>query len=246
MQTRLQLIGIKQVVRFDWLQKTVNFMLAGMNNKQIRSELRKIITRHRVKSTTKIISEQSLEFAVNNLVKIWVTPARELLPLRDDLLNFIRSDPVSALPVHWCMVSAAYPFWFNVAKHVGRLLKLQNEITQKQIIDRLKEQYGDRQTISRYGQFVIRSFIDWNVLSDSASKGCYRQKKLIQIDDMLLSLLAEVSIFASYEDKISLTSLINHPAFFPFSIPNMTANIISKNKRISVFHHGMDNILLSL
>jgi hypothetical protein len=247
MATRLQTIGIKQILRFEWMQKTVGLMLSGMKSKQIRSSLREIISKHQVYSAKQEISEQSREFAVNNLMKIWVTPSKELIPLRDDLLNFIRLNPAESLPAHWFMVSAAYPFWFNVAKHVGRLLKLQDEITQLQIINRLKEQYGDRQTISRYGRFVIRSFVDWHVLSDSNSNGCYEQTATFTIKNhTLCNLLAESSLFASGEEKISLNSLISNPSFFPFSIPNITVNLISNNKRIVIIQHDIDNILLSL
>jgi hypothetical protein len=247
MTTRLQTIGIKQVLRLAWMRKTVSLLLSGMDSKQIRSELREIISRHRVHSAKQEISVQAREFAVNNLMKIWVVPSTELIPLRDDLLNFIKLNPDQSLPAHWAMVSAAYPFWFNVAKHVGRLSKLQDEIAKQQIISRLKEQYGDRQTISRYGQFVIRSFIDWGVLDDSSSSGCYSINSIFKIkNDILNSFLIESSLLASYEERISLNNLVNHPALFAFDLSNVTMNNISKNKRIVVIQHGVDNILLSL
>ena len=65
------------------------------------------------------------------------------------------------LPLHSAILSAAYPFWFNVATQTGRLLKLQEQITQHQIFNRLKEQYGDRETVSRNARYTIRSFVAW-------------------------------------------------------------------------------------
>jgi len=79
-------------------------------------------------------------------MKIWVSPDPGLIPFRDASLAFLREHPSMALVVHWGMISAIYPFWFNVARQTGRLLALQDQVTQTQIINRLKEQYGDRQT----------------------------------------------------------------------------------------------------
>ena len=107
-------------------------------------------------------------------------PDKEIKQFRDVAL--VHANKISVkerMPLHWAMISAAYPFWAGVAKHVGRLLNLQDQITKKQIIQRLKEQYGDRQTISRYARYVIRSFVAWGVLNDTHAKGVYVQDKKI-------------------------------------------------------------------
>ncbi len=45
-------------------------------------------------------------------------------------------------------------------------MALQDQVTQTQTVNHLKELYGDRQTVSRYARCVIRSFIAWGALKD--------------------------------------------------------------------------------
>jgi len=59
-------------------------------------------------------------------MRIWVDPKHELIAFRDAALEKLRSGTNQALPIHWAMISAAYPFWFNVARQTGRLLALQD------------------------------------------------------------------------------------------------------------------------
>ena len=150
MGKRHESIGIKQVIRFDWMQKTVNLLLAGLDATKIRQELHEFLADKKGNGSKGERSDQTRTFAVNNLMKIWVSPDSELILLRDASLSSLRENSLMPLAVHWGMISAVYPFWFNVARQTGRLLALQEQVTQMQIIGRMKEQYGDRQTVSRY------------------------------------------------------------------------------------------------
>ena len=71
------------------------------------------------------------------------------------------------------MIMAVYPFWGNVAAHVGRLLRLQETAAAGQVQRRVREQYGERETVSRRVRYVLRSFVDWEVLKETPEKGVY-------------------------------------------------------------------------
>ena len=193
-------------------------------------------------------SDQTRTFVVNNLMKIWGSSDPELTAFRDDSLAFLRENPWMALAVHWGMISAVYPFWFNVARQTGRLLALQDQVTQTQIIRRLKEQYGDRQTVSRYARYVIRSFVAWGTLKDSERKGCYEIAAPVSIADVNLAILMfESALLATPEAKGALGLLLNNPAFFPFQLPVMTGDFVSqRSERIDVIRYSLDDELLKL
>lgn len=248
MGNRHEVIGIKQAIRFEWMQKAANLLLAGLEAKTIRQELHEFLTDRKGNGSEGERSDQTRTFVVNNLMKIWVSPDPELIPFRDASLAFLRENPSMALAVHWGMVSAAYPFWFNVARQIGRLLALQDQLTQTQIINRLKEQYGDRQTVSRYAQFVIRSFVAWEVLKDSQAKGCYEKAALMSIAEPNLAILMfESALLATPEAKGTLGLLLNNPAFFPFQLPVMTGDFVSqRSDRIDVVRYVLDDELLNL
>ncbi|WP_303674808.1 hypothetical protein [Vampirovibrio chlorellavorus] len=241
-------IGIKQAIRLEWMQKAANLILAGLDTKAIRQELHEFLAERKGNGSEGERSDQTRTFVVNSLMKIWAAPEQELLPFRDASLAFLQEHPSMALAVHWGMISAVYPFWFNVARQTGRLLALQDQVTQTQIINRLKEQYGDRQTVSRYARFVIRSFVAWGFLKDSKAKGCYEKANLVCITDVKMAILMlESAIMATPESKCSLGLLLNNPAFFPFQLPVMTGDLVSQcSERIDVVRYGLDDEFLTL
>ena len=122
MSKRHEAIGIKQAIRLEWMQKASNLMLVGLEAKTIRQELHEFLADRKGNGVEGERSDQTRTFVVNNLMKIWVTPDLELISFRDASLEFLREHPSMALAVHWGMISAAYPFWFNVARQTGRLL----------------------------------------------------------------------------------------------------------------------------
>ena len=248
MGKRHETIGIKQAIRFEWMQKAANLLLAGLDAKTIRQELHEFLADRKVSNPEYEQSVQTRTFVVNNLMKIWVSPDPELIPFRDASLEFLRRNPSKVIAIHWGLIAATYPFWFNVARQTGRLLALQDRVTQMQIINRLKEQYGDRQTVSRYARYVIRSFVTWCVLHDSEGKGCYEKSTLVSNTEPSLAILMfESALLATPEAKSALGLLLNNPAFFPFQLPVMTGDFIAqRSERIEVVRYGLDDELLKL
>ena len=248
MGKRHEAIGIKQAIRLEWMQKAANLLLAGLDAKTVRQELHKFLAERKGDGSEGKRSDQTRTFVVNNLMKIWVSPEPGLIPFRDASLAFLRENPSTGLAVHWGMVSAVYPFWFNVARQTGRLLALQDQVTQTQIINRLKEQYGDRQTVSRYARFVIRSFVSWGALQDSEAKGCYERSTVANVEDFDLAILMlESALYATLGAKEVLGLLLNNPAFFLFQLPVLTGDFVSQHtERIDVIRYGLDDELLQL
>ena len=245
---RHEIIGIKQAIRFEWMQETANLLIAGLSAKTIRHELHKFLTHRRGDGSEGKRSDRTKTFAVNNLMTIWVSPDPELIPLRDASLVFLRERPSQGLAVHWGMITAVYPFWFNTARQTGRLLALQNQVTQKQIVSRLKEQYGDRQTVSRCAQHVIRSFVAWGVLKDAKARGCYEKAIPLDVADSDLAILMfESALHATPEGREPVRLLLNNPSFFPFQLPMITGDLTAqRSERIDVVHCGLDDKLLKL
>lgn len=241
-------LGIKQVIRFEWMRKAANLLLAGLDAKTVRQELHGFLSDKKGNGSQGKRSDQTRAFAVNNLMNIWLSPDPELIPFRDASLEFLREHPSMALPVYWGMISAAYPFWFNVARQTGRLLALQEQVTQIQIINRLKEQYGDRQTVSRYAKYVVRSFVAWGVLIDAEAKGCYEKSVPVSVADSdLVVLMCESALHATPSAKGTVPLLLNNPAFFPFHLPFMTGDFVSqRSERIDVVRYGLNEELLKL
>jgi hypothetical protein len=250
MSKRHEKIGIKQVIRLEWMNHVLNMLLAGMEPESIRTELKSYLADKKQSGGTGERGEKTYLMAIGPL-SAWFDPEPELIDFRDHALMMAsKLQQKQWLPLHWAILSATYPFWFNVATQIGRLLNLQEQITQRQIFNRLKEQYGDRETVSRNARYTIRSFVAWGVLKDSESKGCYEKSRKLTIREKNLAiLLIEAALYATPEGNGTLELLINSPAFFPFELPIITGDFIAKSKRahyIDVIRHGLDQELLKV
>lgn len=248
MSSRHEKIGIKHTVQKDWMDKTVQMMLAGLSEAEIRAELDDYLSTQKPSGGTGTRGQKTYGMAIA-LLASWFSPDKELLQFRDHALSLARAkQPADWLPLHWAVMCASYPFWFNVARQVGRLLNLQDQVAQVQIFSRLKEQYGDRETVARNARYAVRSLIAWDVLDDTKSRGCYMKSDVLSIEDpQVVILLIESALLANPEAKSALGLILNNPAFFPFSLPSMTGDYVAKNcERIDVIRYGLDDELLKL
>ena len=241
-------IGIKQVIRLEWMDKAASMLLAEMPINEIRKNIDTYIATRKQSGGEGERGKKTYGMAIGILAS-WFSPDKELMNFRNDALILARQLPRDKfLPLHWALLSASYPFWFNVAKQVGKLLNLQDKITQKQIFNRLKEQYGDRETIARNARYSVRSFVAWGVLKDSEKKGCYEKGTTINVmDPQLATLIIESGLHAVHEGKGNLSTLVNDPAFFPFQLPRISGDIITQHtNRIDVVHYAAGEELLVL
>ncbi|GHU33665.1 hypothetical protein FACS1894172_12630 [Spirochaetia bacterium] len=243
MNSRIQKIGIKQTIQKHWMDKTVQMMLSGLTEKEIRANLDDYLSTQKTSGGIGERGKSTYKMAIGILAS-WFAPEDTLIPLRDDALKLARSIHYEKwLPLHWAILSASYPFWFNVALQSGRLFNLQEYITQNQIFGRLKEQYGDRETVARNARYTIRSLIAWNVMYDTEARGCYGKVKPMLITDINTTiLLLESALHTIPDSKASFTTLLNNPAFFPFEFPSITGDILIQNdSRIRLERYSLND-----
>lgn len=244
---RYSQIGLDRLVRLDWLKKTAAFILAGNEPLVVKSLLQdELSSSFRSPDTT---VRGSLDKTITILLKIWGNVPKDLIPLRDKGLDLISQLPNGKLvAVHWGMTMAVYPFWGSVATQVGRLLKLQGIASASQVQRRLKEQYGERETVSRRVRYVLRSFVDWMVLKETSVKGTYSQGSISPLDDLTLAAwMVEVSLRSESKGSGSIKDLLDSPKFFPYRLPHMSiGQLASISPRLDVIRHGLDDDIVML
>lgn len=248
MSNRHKKLGIKQTIQIHWMDYVVKMMLAGLNEREIRTELDEFLSTQKQSGGTGERGKKTYGMAIGILAS-WFAPDKDLVPFRNRALSLIeKEDPKNWFPYHWAVISASYPFWYHVAKQTGRLFKLQDQITKAQLLSRLKEQYGDRETVARNARYTFRSYVGWGVVSDTIVKGCYSQSKQVDVVDSNIGLiLYEAALHAEKEGRITLNTLNNSPAFFPFNMPLMTSEFIAnRSEAMEVVHLGMGDELIKL
>ena len=146
------------------------------------------------------------------------------------------------------MVMAVYPFWSGVATQVGRLLRLQGSAAAAHVQRRVREQYGERETVSR--RLAVCCVRIWTgaCFRRPATKGIYTAGTTLAVDDSrLIAWLAEASLHARANGSAPLKDLIDSPSFFPFRIkPIHAESLVAASSRLDILRHGLDNYLIIL
>ena len=113
---------------------------------------------------------------------------------------------------------------------------------------RIREQYGERETVTRATRRVIRSYLDWGVLQPKAIKGIYRANPSIAIDSLqLISWLIEASLHARTSGSAPLKGLINSPSLFPFRLKlTRVESLLGTTNNLNFLRHSLDEDLVML
>jgi hypothetical protein len=247
MSERMNQIGFSQRVRLEWLEQTAILVLAG-NDKSAVNEAFQELLKDKV-SVDGRAERGNREKIITILLKVWLTVPTDLESLRMDGLELLKRIPRGDhLAIHWGMVMAVYPFWASVATQVGRLLRLQGSAAAAHIQRRVREQYGERETVSRAARRVLRSYSDWGVLQETGEKGVYPAALPQAVDDTsVMAWLVEASLHSRANRSSPLKDLFDSPSLFPFSLTPMRAErLIASASRLDILRHGLDDDLVML
>ena len=244
--SRVNQIGFSQRIQLEWLEQTATLYLAGNSREQIQAVLQDILSDKL--SVGNNPQRGTRDKAITILLNVWVSVAPEIEALRNDGLELLKQTPVSDhLPLHWGMSMAAYPFFGSVAEMVGRLVQLQGNVAASQAQSRLREQFGERETVSRAARRILRGFIDWGVLQDTPDRGVYTPTAVKPIKDSAVAAwLIEATLLANEANSKPLQAIIQSPALFPFSITLPITAQISDNNRLELSRQGLDMDMISL
>lgn len=244
---RFTKIGVDRLIRLEWLEKTAALVLAGNDIKTtkeiLQADLQKSFRSERLDV------RGSINKTITILLKTWFSVPKELKPLQYDALELLKTIPrQNHLPVHWGILMAVYPFWAGVALQVGRLLNLQGSAVAAQVQRRVREQYGERETVARRTRYVLRSYLDWGVLKETETKGMYTGGSKISIHDQkTIAWLIQALLHTRPNGSAPYKELISNPVFFSFSITQIHPDLLAaKSSHLEVHRHGLDEVLIML
>jgi hypothetical protein len=239
-------VGFSQRLRLEWLDAAAFMFRDGKSPQEIDAALLDLLSDRVSVGTTAV--RGTIHKAVTILLKIWVTIPPDLTPLRDDAIAFLDTLPAGdRLTLHWGLSMAAYPFFAAVAAHVGRLLRLQGSTAYPQILRRVCEQYGQRDTVTRAARRIIRTLVDWGALADSEEPGIYVAAPLRKVHDAaLVAWLTEATLRASGSRSAGLAVLYSHPALFPFEVKAAPQAALARSPRLEVFRQSLDEEVVAL
>lgn len=247
MSTRFSQIGFSQRIRMEWLERTANLVLAGNDEPTIVATLQDHLKDQL--SMGGSAERGNREKAITILLRVWVRGPQELEPLRQSGLELLSHLPKhDHLALHWGMSMATYPFWGAVATQVGRLLSLQGSATAAHVQRRMREQYGERETVSRATRRVLRAFADWGVLRETGTRGIYVAATPAAVRDPRLGWwLVEALLRSRPSGSAPLDEVANSPALYPLSVDSIRTNPLPADVRhLRVLRHGLNEEMVVL
>ena len=172
------------------------------------------------------------------LTRIWVSVPPRAEPLKQAVLKSITSSSgEQRVGIHWAMVAGTHPFFFDVATNVGKLIKLHGMANRTQIKRRMTEAWGDRSTLERTIQHVLRSIAQWGLLYPGTEHGSLiGPAQRIHVDEEVGQLLVH-SVLLGQGNGLPFSQLVDHPALFPFVLP-ITSRSLMQNSIFRVQRQG--------
>jgi len=239
-------IGFSQRVRLEWFEHAARLVSAGIAPAEIDAALQDVLSDKLSVGGT--AERGNREKAISILLKIWARPPRDLEPLRDDGLKLLQYlSKVQHIAVHWGLSMAVYPFWGAVAETTGRLLRLQGTAAASQVQRRVKESYGERETVAHAARRVLRSFHDWGVLVETGTKGIYEgAKPILLAEPNVIAWMMEAFLRSKPDGRAPPRAIIESPAIFPFKMEMGGRSAPAYNRRLDVARHGLDEEIVML
>ena len=192
---------------------------------------------------------ETIRKVLEHVRRIWFEPPDNCVPLRAAALNLFRANdsPATRTLLNWGMAIAAYPFVGSVAETLGRLLKLQSNANRANIQRRLREQYGDRDYVSRITRYDVSSFLDWGVIIETKQSGVYHSTKPIrpQSGDQL-AWLVEALLISRNKSQIAFPEICNHPALFPIALETLNIFQLQDSPHLRVERQSLNQEFIFL
>ncbi len=245
-RARSQQAGFSQYVEFGWIDAAAGLAQQGLDKTAAQVALTDLL-KDRVSVGTEAV-RSTRDKVISILVNVWVAPPERLRAMRDEgLLLWHQGAADERLALHWGMSMAVYPFFASVAESVGRLATLQGEFNMPQLLRRVYETFGERQTITRSAQRVVQSITQWGLLSKQPNHvGGYEPAKPRRAQGAYALWLTEAYLHAFTAGSSQVRSVVRSPALFPFELSLPENGSRTGNHRLEFMRHGLDEDMVAI
>lgn len=236
-------IGFDRRIDLNWLDAAAAQAVAGATADQMRDYLWNMLDG----IVSGNVHGSAKQKTATVLQHIWgeVPESAQRLKVRA-IAQFPNAAADERLALHWAMMVGTYPLFTDAASAIGRLQTLQGNFTLAHLTRRLVSAWGERSTLERAGQRIVRSMVEWGVLRDSATRGLYeavpRRRK---IGPGVGTVLIEALLVDADEASVPLDKLTGHPALFPFDV-EVNASHVRGASQFRVHRQGLDSDFVEL
>ena len=203
-----KIVGMSRSIKLDWLNKTVELILDGKNETQIRNELNDYLS-FEIKSPTNLRKTREI------LMNIWVSTPENILDLKQLALEAYKDEKSNKLALHWSMMLVAYPIFSDICALIGKLTNIQDTFTTSWLKEKLFEMWGERTTLLHSSDKILQTLKLIGVI-ENVKLGVYRINKYHLSDVKTIQVLLMALIRQKEKAYYEVAELSSIPQAFPF------------------------------
>jgi hypothetical protein len=214
-------VGFDRGIEREWLDAVAGKLASGGTPAETREMLWRMLESCVVGDTLQSARGKTATV----LSRIWIKPPKRILPLRSEALGVLTDEDADGrMALHWAMMIAAYPFFADVADIIGRIGKLNGEVSVGQVARRTKELWGDRSTLPPAIQRLVRSMSKWGILVQTSTKGLYQFGCHLNVHEPRTASILAKSMLHRNEQGMRVQDILRSPTLFPFIFNGLAAN----------------------
>ena len=227
-------IGFDRKIELSWLDAIAAQAAAGASDKDAREYVWRLLDG--------VVAGDSIHNArgktLTVLSRIWLFVPEQARELRSGAITLFREAPANGrLAIHWAMMMAAYPFFLDVAANAGKLITMNGEVTLSQVVRRMLDAWGDRSTLPRATQRILRSMVQWGALHNGSVRGQYlpppaQTKVSGDAAELLL-----MGLLTGLGRGLHASQLLSHSSLFPFDL-RAHSNRLSRCQHLQLHRQG--------
>ena len=203
-----KMIGLSRSIKPEWLNKTVDLLLQGKNETQIKDELTEYLS-FEIKSPVNVRKTREI------LMNIWVRIPDELSALKQQALEAYKDDKSNKLALHWSMMLLAYPIFCDVCALIGKLTKIQDTFAASWLKEKLFEMWGEGTTLYHSSDKILQTLKQIGAI-ENVKIGVYRIKKYPVTDAKTIQVLLLAILNLKEKAYYEIAELSSIPQVFPF------------------------------
>jgi len=226
-----KMIGLSRKVKLQWLDKTVELALQDLSTQDIHDKLNEYLS-FEISSPTVLRKTREI------LMNVWIYDASDGVRLRQDALKLIKENSDDSLPVHWCMLLAAYPVFADVCRLIGKLSEFQDEITLAQIRQKLYDTWGERTTLFHSLDKIMATIKELGAIQ-SVKPGRYRIVKHPVCSTQVVTFMAYTMMVVNGESYYRISDIDHSSLFFPFEY-HVDKQVLLSDEKFTINNFGGD------
>ena len=217
-----KMVGLSRNLKLPWLNEVARLYAKGLDENEIKDRLNEYL-RFEITSPTNIRKTREI------LMNIWVYENDYTAALRNEALSLFMKDSDYALPVHWCMILAAYPVFRDMCRLIGKISEFEDMITTKQLKQKLFDEWGERSTLFHSSDKLIATLKALEAL-DSEKTGVYLVKKHEYTKPEIVNFMLFAMMKIDDAGYYSLLELENSVYLFPFKYKIIKEAVLANDK----------------